>query len=75
MHNDTADDLMGAICSSSLKAHALERMGSGFDGHANRAREDALDRRLELAELWGCSLDDLPAEAVRRGYCDPEDLS
>ncbi len=71
LHADTAEELIAAANASTLAAYALESQGSGFAGAANRQLEHALDRRLELAELWGCALSDLPSEMVRRGIVDP----
>ena len=70
-HTDTAEDLIAATNASTLAAYAIETLGSGFDGAANRQLEHALDRRLELAELWDCELSDLRSEMVRRGMVDP----
>ena len=70
LHTDTAEDLIAAANASTLAAYALESQGSGFAGAANRKLEDALDRWLELAELWGCALSDLRSEMVRRGMAD-----
>ena len=71
IHTDTAEDLIDAANASTRAAYALESQGSGFDGAANRQLENALDRRLELADLWNCKLSDLRAEMVRRGLVDP----
>lgn len=71
IHTDTAEDLIDAANASTRAAYALESQGSGFDGAANRQLENALDRRLELADLWNCKLSDLRSEMVRRGLVDP----
>lgn len=71
LHTDTAEDLIAAANASTLAAYALESQGSGFAGAANRQLEHALDRRLELAELWNCEPSDLRAEMARRGLVDP----
>ena len=70
-HARTPEQLIAPANASTLAAYALESQGSGFDGAANRQLEHALDRRLELAELWNCELSDLRSEMVRRGIVDP----